>query len=98
LGGGGRGLKLIFEWDPVKARINEIRHGISFEMAQTAFIDPLGQTYSDPDHSEGEIREILLARTPAGEMLVVSFTEREERVRIISARRATRRERREVQR
>jgi uncharacterized DUF497 family protein len=83
-----------FEWDSKKAAANLAKHGLSFEEAATAFGDPLSLTRFDPDHSEGEDRFILLGLTFAGRLVVVSHTDRQDTVRIISARLATRRERR----
>lgn len=82
-----------FEWDPEKARRNVAKHGVSFEEAATAFGDPLSLTIFDPDHSEDEDRFILLGHTYTGRLVVVVHTDRGENVRIISARLATRRER-----
>ena len=83
-----------FEWDPAKAAENEQKHGISFGEAATAFGDPLSLTISDPDHSDDEERFVLLGESFSGRLLVVVHTERQERIRIISARLATGRERR----
>jgi uncharacterized DUF497 family protein len=83
-----------FEWDPEKARANLAKHEISFEEAMQAFLDPLSVTILDPDHSEGEDRFVLLGQSAAGRLLVVVHTDRGEAIRLISARRATRRERR----
>jgi uncharacterized DUF497 family protein len=80
------------EWDEAKAVRNERRHGVTFEEAATCFYDPLQVAYSDPDHSEEEEREILIARSEQGRLLLVVYTLREEAVRIISARRPTRKE------
>ena len=85
---------MVFEWDPNKARRNIEKHGVSFEEAATAFEDPLSFTRFDPDHSEDEDRFLLLGATRAGRLVVVSHTDRGESVRIISARLASRRERR----
>lgn len=82
-----------FEWDPEKARRNVAKHGVSFEEAATAFGDPLSLTILDPDHSEEEDRSILLGQTYAGRLVVVVHTDRGENIRVISARLATRRER-----
>ena len=82
-----------FEWDPEKAATNRDTHKVSFEEAVTVFQDPLAVVHSDPDHSEGERREILAGHSSKGRLLFVSFTDREDRIRVISARRATRRER-----
>lgn len=82
-----------FEWDPRKAAINLRSHGVSFEEASTALEDELSLTGDDPDHSIDEVRYITFGISSAGRLLVVSHTERGERIRIISARPATRAER-----
>jgi len=83
-----------FEWDPEKARANRAKHGVSFEEAMRAFLDPLSVTILDPDHSESEDRFVLIGQSPLGRLLVVVHTDRGDAIRLISARRATRRERR----
>jgi hypothetical protein len=83
-----------FEWDPEKARANRAKHGVSFEEAMRAFLDPLSVTILDPDHSESEARFVLIGQSPSGRLLVVVHTDRGDAIRLISARRATRRERR----
>lgn len=82
-----------FEWDPGKAASNEEKHGVSFDEAATAFGDPLSLTISDPDHSDDEERSILIGETYAGRLDVVVHAERGDRIRIISARLATKTER-----
>jgi uncharacterized protein len=82
-----------FEWDPEKAVQNLAKHGVSFAEAGTVFGDPLAITYSDPDHSDDEDRFLTFGHSSAGHLLVVSHTERGNKTRIISARRATRKER-----
>jgi uncharacterized DUF497 family protein len=82
-----------FEWDDAKAQTNEQKHGVSFSEAATVFADPLAAIFPDPDHSDEEIREILVGYSDRNRILVVSFTERGENIRIISARVATLRER-----
>lgn len=82
-----------FEWDTDKAHSNVQKHGISFVEAMTVFGDPLEVTIPDPDHSEGEARFLSLGRSEQGRLLVVSYTEREGRIRLISAREAEPRER-----
>ena len=82
-----------FEWDADKAVRNFAKHGVSFEEAATVFCDPLAITYFDPDHSEDEDRFLTFGNSVDGHLLVVSHTDREDRTRIISARRATRKER-----
>ncbi len=78
-----------FGWDNLKAKVNQRKHGISFEEASTCFYDPYGLDFYDEDHSEEEDRYILLARSNRGRVLVVIYTERGDRLRIISARKAT---------
>lgn len=88
-------MSLIFEWDEVKAAINLEKHGVSFNEVATAFGDPLSLTITDPKHSlPAEQRLVLLDHSFQGRLLVVAHTERGENIRIISARLATRRERR----
>ncbi len=84
---------LLFEWDPNKTRLNVKRHGISFDEASTAFRDPLSHTIGDPLHSENESRFVLIGRSVKGRILVIVHTERGDRIRIISARLATYKER-----
>ena len=82
-----------FEWDQNKADANLKKHSISFPEATTVFNDPLELTILDPDHSVGEYRYLSVGRSMSGALLVVSYTEREpNRIRIISARKATRQE------
>jgi len=83
-----------FEWNPEKAAINLRKHNISFQEAATVFDDSLSVTFPDPDHSIGENRYVIIGMSRSGQLLVVSHTDRENRTRIISARRATRQERR----
>lgn len=83
-----------FDWDTRKAAANLKKHGISFYEAATAFGDPLSITIPDPDHSGYEQRSLLMGRTAAHRLVVVSHVERGQAVRLISARLATRRERR----
>lgn len=87
-------LKAKFEWDPAKARSNRHKHGISFEEAITAFDDPDFFVAPDSRHSETESRQWLIGKIDSGVPVIVVFTERGNRIRIISARRASRRERR----
>jgi uncharacterized DUF497 family protein len=82
-----------FEWDPDKAARNLVKHGVAFAEAGTVFGDPLAITYFDPDHSDDEDRFLTFGESNQGRLLVVSHTDREDRIRIISARIATRRER-----
>ena len=84
---------LVFEWDSKKARSNHRKHGISFDEARTVFEDPLAAIFMDEEHSARENREIIIGNTVLGRLVLVSFTERRQgHIRMISARRATRRE------
>lgn len=83
----------MFEWDSRKAEANRRKHGVAFEEASAVFADPLARIFDDPDHSLREQREIIVGRSSKARLLLVAFTERGDRVRIISARPATRRER-----
>lgn len=84
---------LLFTWNDRKAADNERKHGGTFEEAVTVFADTLAGTIPDPVHSVGEDREIIIGLSHRNHILVVVFTERGHNIRIISARRATRRER-----
>jgi uncharacterized DUF497 family protein len=88
---------LRFEWDPEKAAENLANHGLSFEEAATVFGDPLGRIVDDPRHSTDEPRYVLLGHSERQQLLAVMFTERAKAIRLISARKATRRERREYE-
>ena len=88
---------MIYEWNAAKARANLHKHGVSFEEAATVFLDPLAWTFSDPDHSLGEEREITIGNTGARRVVLVSHCQRGDHTRIISARKATRRERRQYE-
>ncbi len=88
---------LAFEWDERKAKRNAGKHSVSFDEASTVFSDPLALTIYDPVHSNDEDRYITLGESQQGRLLVVVFTDRNERIRIISARVATRRERKEYE-
>ena len=87
-------MALRFEWDKHKAHWNLRAHGVSFGEATTVFADPLSITISDPDHSMAEMRFVDLGLSHRGRLLVVSYTERGNRIRLISARLATGNERR----
>ena len=86
-------MPLTFEWDSRKARSNFAKHGVGFQEASTIFGDPLSLTIPDPEHSLSEERYITVGRAFSGKLLVVVHTERGDNIRIISARRASRRER-----
>lgn len=87
-------MALEFEWDPRKAAANLSKHKVSFEEAATVFGDPLGRIVPDLRHSFEKERFVLLGLSRDQRLLAVMFAERGERVRIISARGATRHERR----
>lgn len=84
---------LRFEWDPQKAKLNFHRHQVSFEEATTVFLDPLSVTIDDPLHSADEARLVITGQSKANRVLVIVHTERGDRIRLISARLATKRER-----
>jgi uncharacterized DUF497 family protein len=86
-------MPLKFEWDPEKAEQNLDKHRVSFPEAATMFGDPLSMTFYDPDHSLDEDRYITIGHSDFDQLLMVAHTDREDSIRIISARRATRRER-----
>lgn len=79
----------LFEWDDDKAAINVRIHGVEFEEARTVFEDPFAITIPDDLHSEDEDRSIVLGLSLLSRVLLVVYTERRERIRIISARKAT---------
>ncbi|MGO8818715.1 MAG: BrnT family toxin [Terriglobia bacterium] len=81
------------EWDASKATANIKKHRVSFDEAVTVFYDPMAATFGDPGHSQIEDRLITVGYSARGRLLVISHVEREGAVRVISARRATRRER-----
>jgi uncharacterized DUF497 family protein len=87
-------MALDFEWDPAKAERNLKEHGVSFDEATTVFRDTLSITIADPDHSDSETRFVDIGISHRRKLLVVSYTERNDKIRIISARPATRAERR----
>jgi len=86
-----------FEWDPAKAVANVERHGVSFEEAVSVFQDRLAEVHPDPDHSDSEPRQVLIGHSAQRRLLLVAFTDRQGKIRLISARKATRRERRDYE-
>jgi uncharacterized DUF497 family protein len=86
-----------FEWDAQKAAENVKAHGVGFDEALTVFADPLAVIFDDPDHSLDERRELITGHSAKQRLLVVSFTERGRRTRIISARESTTRERKDYE-
>lgn len=86
-----------FAWDVHKSRTNAVAHGVSFEEAETVFYDPLAEFAADVAHSAGEVRGILIGVSDRQRLLFVSFTERDGLVRLISARLANSKERRQYE-
>jgi uncharacterized DUF497 family protein len=86
-----------FDWDPNKAVRNLSRHGVSFAEAATVFDDSFGWAFFDPDHSQDEDRFLMIGTSNTGRLLIVSYTEAADDVRIISAREVTRRERKDYE-
>ncbi len=79
-----------FEWDPRKEQSNQRKHGVSFLEATSVFGDPMELTIYNPDHSRDEHRFLSIGRASSGQLLVISYTEREpDRIRLINARPAT---------
>jgi uncharacterized DUF497 family protein len=90
------GMALTFEWDARKAAANLEKHGVSFNEALTVFADPLARLEDDDRHSVSESRSVLLGRASSDRLLAIMFTDRgSDRIRLISARQATRSERRQ---
>ena len=90
-----RGVK--FEWDAAKAAENARKHGVSFEDAASVFGDPLAATISDPDHSTTERRFVTIGNAATRKLVVVVHTDRADKVRLISARPATRAEKKKYE-
>lgn len=88
---------LLFEWDPKKARENLETHGVSFDEASTAFGDTLSLAIYDPLHSEEEDRFVLIGNSHKNRLLSIVHTERGDYIRLISARKATKKERKQYE-
>ena len=86
-----------FEWDARKAEENLKKHGVAFDEALTVFADPLANLFDDPDHSGEEQRELIIGHSAGHRLLIVSFTDRGRHTRLIGARQATARERRDYE-
>jgi uncharacterized protein len=86
-----------FEWDPKKAASTLSKHGVSFEEALTVFADPLAKIFDDEDQSTEEQREIIVGHSVSERLLLVCFAAQEESVRIFSARKATKHERKDYE-
>jgi uncharacterized DUF497 family protein len=87
-------MPLVFEWDEEKARTNEAKHGVTFDEAKTVFNDPLAVTVADAERFMAERRWLDIGVSSAGRLLVVWYTERRQRIRLIGCRVATKAERR----
>ena len=90
-------MSLQFEWDPRKAKVNLAKHGVSFEEALTVFGDLLARIFDDEEHSEDEKREIIIGHSIQQHLVLVSFTCVEDTIRLLSARKATRQERKDYE-
>jgi uncharacterized DUF497 family protein len=90
-------LSLTFEWDEKKADENLRKHGVSFDEAKTVFNDPFSVTIYDPDHSSNEQRYVDIGLSLKGRLIVLSYSERGETIRLISSRKATRKEQRDYE-
>ncbi|HKY44773.1 MAG TPA: BrnT family toxin [Pyrinomonadaceae bacterium] len=90
-------MALRFEWDPKKAETNLAKHDVSFNEALTVFADPLARIFPDEEHSVGEVREIIIGHSVRRQLILVNFTGIDHLVRIFSARKATRRERKDYE-
>ncbi|MBI5731037.1 MAG: BrnT family toxin [Ignavibacteriales bacterium] len=91
-------MELVFEWNREKERINFQKHGITFNEAKSVFYDPLARIFDDVIHSVSESREIIIGHSLNKELLLVVFVERKQNlIRIISARPATKKERKDYE-
>ena len=86
---------MIYEWDSKKAQANRLKHGVSFEEAASVFLDPRALTFGDPDHPNAEPREITIGISTSGRVLFLSHCERGEGIWILSAGKATPKERKQ---
>ena len=90
-------MSLRFEWDPKKAETNLAKHDVSFEEAMTVFANPLARIFPDEEHSIDEAREIIIGHSVRQQLILVYFTGTDDQVRIFSARKATRKERKDYE-
>lgn len=88
---------MIYEWDAKKAKANWRKHGVSFDEAASVFLDQLAVTFPDPDHSGEELREITIGHSARQRVIFLCHARRGDRTRLISARKATRKERRQYE-
>ncbi len=84
---------MLVEWDAAKAKANRRKHGVAFDEAASAFLDPVSATFPDPDQSIGEFRFITVGYSSRGRLIVVAHADSNSAIRIISARPASARER-----
>jgi hypothetical protein len=98
MGEGFEVVRMVFEWDTNKATTNLAKHGIPFDEAKTVFNDPLYVDFYDPNHSDDEHRYIMIGISAQNRLLMVAYTERGDLIRLISAREATRKERKAYER
>ena len=90
-------MSLRFDWDPKKAETNLAKHDVSFEEAMTVFADPLARIFPDEEHSVDEFREIIIGHSARLQLILVNFTSTDDQVRLFSARKATRMERKDYE-
>jgi uncharacterized protein len=90
-------MKISFGWEENKNEINIQKHKVDFEEAETVFFDPLALIFDDDAHSSNEIRELIIGHSIKNRILIISFTERSDRIRIISARLITKKERKDYE-
>lgn len=88
---------MLFDWDKDKAEINLKKHGVSFDEASSVWLDYFNIELFDHSHSVDENRYLMIGESNANRLLIISFTEREDQIRIISARELTPAERREYE-
>jgi len=86
-----------FIWDKNKAKLNLVKHNLSFEEAATVFADPLAFVFDDVEHTRKEQRALIIGHTSKNKVIIVSFTERNQHIRIISARKATKKEKQDYE-
>ena len=91
-------MKLTFEWDAAKAENNLSKHGVTFDEAETIFDDAFAVTFPDEEHSQDEARFVILGFSSKARVLIVVYSERDENIRIISSRKATKSERKSYER
>lgn len=86
-----------FIWDKNKAKLNLVKHNLSFEEAATVFADPLAFVFDDVEHTRTKQRALIIGHTGKNKVIIVSFTERDQHIRIISARKATKKEKQDYE-